>query len=211
MTLDTAQVVWNSTINQWVDPSTGEPIPPERITEEVFSHADAAEDNLEEFTVALYAGLITIEDWETAVALELQDGFMAESAFAVGGIANVDNAVLAATSLLLADQLGFLDGFAKAIFAGGVSQAQAISRIRQYGNAVGQAYWGQWQNGIVNPAFSGLHRLTRIPQDGSTDCRGRCRCHLENTGAGILWVTIPGRICDTCSSMESGNPWAPML
>jgi hypothetical protein len=211
MTLD-AQIVWDEDLNQWVNALTGEPIPQQRITDEMFLHTDAAQDAMAAFTLALYAGEIDIEEWETAMALELQDGFIANSALAVGGVENLDAAVLASASALLVDQLGFLGGFANDIVAGNVSQAQALTRANQYGNAIGQSYWEQWQNQQDTNQFGDLHNLTRIPQDGSTECRGNCRCHLEPREDGIYWVLNDGaKHCEDCPEMANGNPWAPML
>lgn len=211
MTLDLSQVTWNPDTNQWIDNETGLPVPEDRVLGEVFSHADAAQENLTDLTNALYEGDITLEEWETATALELQDAYIAEAAFAVGGIDNVDAAVLAGIAVLLANQLGFLNGFANDIASGTVSQAQAVSRINQYGNAAVQAYWDEWQGIRENPNFEGLHGLTRVPQDGSTICRGNCRCFLEESSEGILWQLTAVESCDTCLDMNAGNPWAPML
>lgn len=207
-----SSVIWNEATGRWRNVSTGQFVTNESVLSEVHRQTDAAQENLQRLTRNMYAGNISLSQWESAVALELKDAHLAQSMFAVGGRGNMTAASFGRVGGTLANEYSFLNGFAQDIAAGNVSEAQALDRIGQYGNATGQSYWREWQRQQDSIEAEGVHRLTRVPQDGSTDCRGKCRCDLTSNGNGTVdWNLAAAAHCDTCIDMNGGNPWRPML
>jgi hypothetical protein len=119
--------------------------------------------------------------------------------FAVGGKANMTQANYGRVGGTLADEYRYLTNFANDILAGRVSEAQALARIQQYGNATQQSYWREWSttrklvNWHVNPGEScggcldmeaqnphNPDTMDKYPGSGATECRGNCNCTLED-------------------------------
>jgi hypothetical protein len=193
---------------------TGEPVPDEIVRQVVDSLIDAAEAEVAALTEDLYAGDITVDEWEAAVAQTLKDAHIAQAALGRGGMAFMTPDDLLSVEETLQDELTFLDKFGQDIVLGTVSLAMAIQRINQYGNASQQSYWQQWNEGIDRQhgdELRGLHPLTRMPGDGSTECRGHCRCYLIYDATGIDWITTAQESCVDCIDMRDSSPWGPMI
>lgn len=186
-----ARIRWDETTGRWVYVDTGQPVPDALVLEEVGRLIDAAEAEVSALTEDLYAGDITIDEWEIAVTQTLKDAHIAQAALARGGMAFMTPDDYQMVEETLQDEMTFLDKFGRDIVLG-LSLAMALQRIRQYGNASQQSYWQQWNNAVANQvgtALSSLPPLTRMPGDGSTECRGHCRCYLSHDIDGIYWVT----------------------
>lgn len=102
----------------------------------------------------------------------------------------------------LREQYAFLNKFAADIAAGRVSEAQALARIKMYGNACQQSYWAEYaerSTGLINWKISPAENcpnclsnmagspytketLPNYPGDGSTQCKANCKCYLERVG-----------------------------
>lgn len=213
MTDLTSQVRWDETTGRWVYVDTGEAVPEEVMREEVDRLIDAAEAEVSALTEDLYAGDITVDEWEVAVAQVLKDAHITQAALARGGMAFVTPDVVQTVETTVADELTFLEKFGRDIVLG-MSLAMAIQRISQYGNSSQQSYWQQWNDNLAGrrgDELRGLHPLTRMPGDGSTECRGHCRCYLNETVDGIYWIRTAKESCADCIDMDSGSPWGPMV
>jgi len=206
------QVEFDETVNQWINTQTGQPVPPATIIAEINRLIDAAEEEVVQLTEDLYAGEIQIDEWEEANTQALKDAHLAQAALAAGGFAFLTGDAQLAVSIALTRQLTFLSGFSRDI-VDGLTAGLALNRIRQYGNASQQSYWNQWNQQAaeqVGRQFDHLIPLPRIPGDGSTICRGNCRCFLSHHDRGIDWIPTAAESCGTCLDMEAGNPWGPM-
>jgi hypothetical protein len=153
-----------------------------------------------------YQGQISIAQWQIGIAYELKDAHLAQAMFAVGGKANMTQANYGRVGGTLADEYRYLTNFANDILAGRVSEAQALARIRQYGNNTQQAYWREWKeatpkNELIwwhtnpgdtcRPSSGGMgcleleagspykpEDLPTVPGAGATTCKGGCNCDL---------------------------------
>jgi hypothetical protein len=166
----------------------------------------ATNAQLSALTTRLYAGEINVLQWSFGVAGVLKDAHIANALLAVAGD-TLNPAQLLRVGLTLADELRYLFGFARGIAAGEVSEAQALARIRQYGNAAQQNYWREFAREIDNSKWSHLPLLTQAPRDGKTQCRGNCNCELWTESDGVHWVLFPGETCDDCARLSSGSPY----
>ena len=93
-------------------------------------------------------------------------------------------------------QLKYLDGFVTDLKAGRLTMAQAQARANLYAGAVRGGYYAARYPGLRD-----------YPGDGSTPCRGNCKCTLEDRDDGIWWVLHPAEHCDGCISRAAGSPY----
>jgi hypothetical protein len=189
---------YNNTAQRWFDTATGQFASEVAVTEEMRLHQTATYNVLDNVTRQLYAGQLTLEQWQIATAMELKDAHLAQAMFAVGGKRNMTQANYGRVGGTLANEYRFLDNFASEIAKGSVSEAQALARIKQYGNATQQSYWREYKL-VSEVIYWNLHPaehcgdclslaggspykpkdLGQVPGDGNTQCRGNCQCTLS--------------------------------
>lgn len=195
----------NSTA-RWRSSSTGRFVSNSTVVAEMRVHQTATFDALESLTQDLYAGRITVPQWQVSIAQELKDAHLAQAMYGAGGRANMTPAKWGRVGGNLANEYRFLTNFADEMLNGNVSEAQALARIRQYGIATQQSYWNEYADNnefvrwTLNPGEScgdcvglasggidgnGLYLssdLPTVPGAGATQCRGNCNCTLERVG-----------------------------
>lgn len=189
---------YNNTAQRWFDTASGKFVSETAVIEEMRIHQTATYSALEELTRRLYAGGITLERWQVDIAAELKDAHLAQAMFAVGGKRNMEAENYGRVGGTLADEYRYLHNFATEIAAGTVSEAQALARIQQYGNATQASYWREYKL-ASELIYWNLHPaehcgdcltlaggspykpkdLNQVPGDGNTKCRGNCKCTLS--------------------------------
>lgn len=191
---------------RWRDSNTGRFVSNDAVFAEMFKHSDATHAQLESLTRSLYAGNISLGNWQVAVASELKDAHLAQAMFAVGGRNNMGFAEYGRVGQTLREQYAFLNTFAAEIANGTVSEKMALSRIGHFGDSAKQSYWNEYadkstglidwnlgatdeQNCDLCPIFAANSPYTKEtlparPADGATPCKGRCRCTLGRRGEG---------------------------
>lgn len=196
---------YSNLTNRWRDATTGQFVSETVVINEMRLHQQATYSTLENLTNSLYSGQISVSQWQIGIASELKDAHLAQSIFAVGGKANMTAANYGRVGGVLADEYRYLTRFAQQIANGQISQAQALARIRQYGNATQQSYYREYaqatpDNEVIhwdlNPAEhcgdcldlnSGSPytsaTLPTVPGAGNTQCRGNCKCTLRREAA----------------------------
>lgn len=190
---------FNQLANRWMDTVTGRFVPNVAVIAEMRLHVAATFSTAQSVTSQLYAGSITMEQWQVAVASELKDAHLAQSMFAVGGKRNMTAVEYGRVGGTLRDEYGHLARFADDIAAGKVSEAQALARIKQYGKATQQSYWREYALASGSKIIWQLHpaehcadcvdlennnpytadTLPTYPGAGATRCHGNCNCTLE--------------------------------
>lgn len=199
MTTPLLSYQYNNKANRWTNPSTGRFVSESVVIEEMRQHQTATYSTLESLTRDLFAGRINVAEWQTSTALEIKDAHLAQAMFGAGGRANMTPKEWGRVGGTLADEYRYLTRFANEIANGSVSEAQALARINQYGNATQQSYWREYVGAssdlvywILQPAEHCPDCLTladgspykpgdlpTVPGAGSTRCRGNCKCVLE--------------------------------
>lgn len=184
---------------RWRDADNGRFVSETAVRAELENVVSATYDELDTLTRQMYAGNISVQQWQVSVAQSLSDAHLAQSMFAVGGRANMTQANWGRVGGVLRDEYRYLSRFANDIASGRVSEAQALARIQQYGNATYQSYWREYahtSSGLLywrlSPAehcgdcltLSGdspytAQTIPTYPGAGQTTCRGNCRCYLE--------------------------------
>lgn len=189
---------YNNNAQRWTNATTGRFISEDTVTNEMYRHQKATYNALDSLTKDLYAGRVDVTGWQAAVALELRDAHLAQAMFGAGGRVNMTQANWGRVGGTLADEYRYLTNFASDISSGRVSEAQALARIKQYGNATQQSYWREYAvntitllywvlrpvnncSDCVNYALSSPYTIDTIPTypgAGATRCRGNCACYL---------------------------------
>ncbi len=191
---------YNNTTQRWFDTASGKFVSETAVAAEMHAHQTATYNVLENVTRQLYAGQLTIEQWQVATATELKNAHLAQAMYAVGGKGNMTQANYGRVGGTLADEYRYLNQFAIDIQNGKQSEAQALARIRQYGNSTQQSYWKEyklatkeqlWWTLGTNERHCGAcpalaagspydpKDLNQVPGDGNTPCRGNCDCTLS--------------------------------
>jgi hypothetical protein len=165
---------------------------------------------LETLTHQMYAGEMSIAEWQAAVALELKNASLAQAMFASGGAEGMGAAEFGRVGQMLREQFGFLDKFAQGVADGTVTEGQAVTRIDMYGDATEQAYWDAWR--AAHEGAEGLEHLPLLresPRDGHQQCLTNCRCYLsDNDDGSVDWnVTGDAESCEDCVRLGGGGPY----
>lgn len=184
---------------RWRDNRSGQFVSFDRVDREMARHTDATFVALDNMTNALYAGQLSLSQWQLAVAQLLKEAHLAQAMFAAGGKANMGPREWGRVGRMLRDEYQYLAKFAIDIAAGKVSLAQALVRVRLYGRATRATYWNEWTRrregevwwvlGIAehcpdcvtlaeNSPYT-MKSLPTVPAAGDTECKRNCKCRLE--------------------------------
>lgn len=185
--------------NRWRDITTGRFVSQAQVDNEMRVHQEATIPNLQNLTRELYAGNMTVEQWQITTATELRNARLSQAMLAVGGRANMTSANNGRVGAQLRRDYGYLNNFAQEVANGQVSEAQALARIAQYGRATQSSYWNEWArqqpaiNWVLHPAEHcgdcielaanspyTANTLPTLPGAGATQCRSNCQCTLES-------------------------------
>ena len=109
--------------------------------DDVATHIQDAQRELEALTRQRYAGRIDLDEWENAAAGVIKDAHLSAATYAREGVGGMGQTEFGRVGGALADEYRFLHGFAQDVQDGKLSEAQALARIDQYANASKQAYW----------------------------------------------------------------------
>lgn len=189
---------YNNTAQRWYDTASGKFASETAVVDEMRVHQQATYTLLENATRQLYAGQLTLEQWQIVTAHELKDAHLAQAMFAVGGKRNMTQENWGRVGHTLRDQYGYLNQFAIDIQSGNVSEAMALNRIKMYGDATQASYWREyklatkeqiWWNlniaehcdGCLTMAGGSPYNpqdLNQVPGDGNTPCLSKCQCTL---------------------------------
>lgn len=203
--------VYSNRAQRWRNQDNGQWVSESTVIAEMQRVRDAVVPELQELTRRMYAGDITLPEWQTASAQVLADSHSALSMFAVGGRRNMTQANWGRVGGVLRDEYSYLANFANDIANGTQSEAQALARIAQYGRNTQQAFWREyaiatpdnqkidWVLGIadhcrpsggaygcVELAAGSPYTADSIPTypgAGETTCRGGCACELHRSAA----------------------------
>jgi hypothetical protein len=93
-------------------------------------------------------------------------------------------------------QLTYLAGFVRDLQGSRLSPAQAAARAALYAGAVRGTFYQRRYPG-----------LRAYPGDGSTPCKGNCRCTLDETADGVYWRLSAAEHCAACAARAAGSPY----
>lgn len=152
------------------------------------------------------AGSITADQFAARFSAFVDEATRAQFLLGRGGVNAAASDDFATMAKIISDQLGFADGFAKALANGEISAAEATARAELYAGSAVSAF----EQGMA-ASHDGLE-LPFYPADGDTPCLGGCRCSWEIEDDGeqytATWITEgDGNVCDGC--LERGAQYGP--
>ena len=140
-----------------------------------------------------------------AYVIGTADRLGVEAGTALINARNLSKAERGEIAALVNEQLGYLQGFAKAIADGTLTPRGLAARAAMYSGAVRETYnltrWGAWD-------------LPFVPGDGSTECMTNCKCSIDivdsGDGQGLLYWRLGAteRHCKTCPGRARQSPYA---
>lgn len=166
---------------------------------------------LQDLTDELYAGKIDIGTWQVRMRAELRKMHAAQVIAASGGQktdATWDD--FQKLGNILKEQYRYLEKFAREIADGKVSALRAKQRAGLYAGATRATFW--------KTATGVAVKLPAYPNDGTTECRGYCKCawrlDFERNKKGKViavlarWIIGSPPNCKTC--LERSGKWNPL-
>jgi len=174
--------------------------------------ADRYDDTWDEEVDTLTKNLVEndqdLANWLGDFLGVLAGSILAYYLLGVGGVSNMTPERWEEVDRLVADQLGYMGGFATAVAGGTLSAAQIAARTAMYFSSAQAAYsYGKaTKYGLVLPAY---------PRDGSSECLSYCYCSWSITEYDDRWECVwrlgypRTEHCPTCVSRSS--TWNPYV
>lgn len=171
----------------------------------------ASEKRIEDMTQQLANGTLSLQDWQIAMRDELRRSALEQYVTGKGGDpANINQTDYLALGPELKSQYKYLGNFAAAIDKAskdGKPLDFAVQRAKLYARSTQAIYWKS-----EIPV-----QLPQYPRDGSTACRGNCKCRLrtqreydaDGKAIAVLvwWQLSPAEHCEDCLALaRSWNP-----
>ena len=199
---------WDPETRAWIDPDSGNPLTAlemAEIRQMLIDQVSLAEREDEGSLINLLIALtIALGWWEEQMRLRILSIHLALYLFGNGNVelSDADKARIEAEQF---KQITFLNGFARAMDSGDLTEASARNRATQYyDSAAGSHERGRvsaWDQEMVLPCY---------PGDCSTPCCARCGCYwsLELVGTLIeaTWFRTKIESCEGCLSREACDP-----
>lgn len=180
-----------------------------QIELELMRYADQVANRLAQLTQNYYAGLLSLNDWQSRFLLEVKQLNTVATIIAGGGLNNVHLEQLRQLGIKNRDEAAYLEGFAKAIAnPDDYSEGRALWRSRLYAQSVRQQYFTSLNiqraaDGYlgrryldpraehcpqcplyVTPGFTSIGSIVGIGE--ACQCGGNCRCVIIYRKAGDL-------------------------
>lgn len=150
---------------------------------------------------------ITLQQWTLQMRGEIRNTFSAEYMAGRGGRNAMTQADWGRVGSMLRGQYQFLDGFARDIAAGNLSEAQIAARANLYFGSARQAFER------AKAISRGMPDLPAYPCDGSSECLSNCHCRWDISETRnewrARWVLGAAEHCATCS--DRAGMWNPLV
>ena len=199
--------VWSQSAHRYRNTRTGQFIGQAQMVGLRDAFLDAQRDAAADLAGRLASGDIPVGEWQRLMRRDVKDSFIDQYVLAHGGRGTMTQSDWGRIGAMVKEQYSYLDGFAKAIENGELSEAQIRARASMYHDASVQAY----EKG--HAVMMGVPTLPAYPGDGATQCHGNCRCHWDirdaEGGWDCYWVIDPGaEHCPDC--ITNADRWNPL-
>jgi hypothetical protein len=173
---------------------------------------DGLADGFEEVAADLVArhasGALPDEEFAGQFRAFVDEAMRAQFLLGRGGVNACVGTDFETMAKLIADQLGFAEGFAADLAAKQLTQVEATARAELYAGATVSAFeqgMAATHDGLDLPAF---------PGDGATQCLGNCRCRWEivefDDRYEATWIAEQDpNSCDDC--LRNSERWSPFV
>jgi hypothetical protein len=174
----------------------------EAVGKLVDSRIDQLEANLRRYTRMLADGNLTLDQWQGSVREAIKNAHIQAALIGYGGKDEMGSAEYGRIGQRLRAEYTYLQGFARDLLDGRISNPMALARVGLYAESVRNSYWQgtemrEQQRGfslmrrILDPqaahcedcklySSKGIVPIGSIPLPGQRcACRARCRCRVE--------------------------------
>jgi hypothetical protein len=174
----------------------------EAVGKLVDSRIDQLEANLRRYTRMLADGNLTLDQWQGSVREAIKNAHIQAALIGYGGKDEMGSAEYGRIGQRLRAEYTYLQGFARDLLDGRISNPMALARIGLYAQSVRGSYWQgtelrQQQQGFslmkrkldgqaqhcqdcLDYAARGIVPIGTLPLPGQRcACRARCRCSIE--------------------------------
>jgi hypothetical protein len=174
----------------------------ESVGKLVDSRIDQLEANLRRYTRMLADGNLTLDQWQGSVREAIKNAHIQAALIGYGGKDEMGPAEYGRIGQRLRAEYTYLQGFARDLLDGRISNPMALARVGLYAQSVRGSYWQgtelrQQQQGFslmkrkldgqaqhcqdcLDYAARGIVPIGTLPLPGQRcACRARCRCSIE--------------------------------
>jgi hypothetical protein len=174
----------------------------EAVGKLVDSRIDQLEANLRRYTRMLADGNLTLDQWQGSVREAIKNAHIQAALIGYGGKDEMGSAEYGRIGQRLRAEYTYLQGFARDLLDGRISNPMALARVGLYAQSVRGSYWQgtelrQQQQGFslmkrkldgqaqhcqdcLDYAARGIVPIGTLPLPGQRcACRARCRCSIE--------------------------------
>jgi len=174
----------------------------ESVGKLVDSRIDQLEANLRRYTRMLADGNLTLDQWQGSVREAIKNAHIQAALIGYGGKDEMGPAEYGRIGQRLRAEYTYLQGFARDLLDGRISNSMALARVGLYAKSVRGSYWQgtelrQQQQGFslmkrkldgqaqhcqdcLDYAARGIVPIGTLPLPGQRcACRARCRCSIE--------------------------------
>jgi len=160
---------WNAGAGRYVDVATGRFLPKQVEVRALDERITAGIDQVQALTSGMMRGVVTVAEWQTAVAVELRRMHTQAAALGRGGWAQMTPSDWGHVGRKLRDEYAYLRGFAEALASGTLSESQINVRVSQYVNGIWSRYW-RGEMGAMQEAGMTEERRILTPAEHCADC-----------------------------------------
>lgn len=160
---------WNAGAGRYVDVATGRFLPKQAEVRALDERITAGIDQVQALTSGMMRGVVTVAEWQTAVAVELRRMHTQAAALGRGGWAQMTPSDWGHVGRKLRDEYAYLRGFAEALASGTLSESQINVRVSQYVNGIWSRYW-RGEMGAMQEAGMTEERRILTPAEHCADC-----------------------------------------
>jgi hypothetical protein len=190
------------------DARTGDVISDDELQDLANQFLDGQQRRIDRLMSDLGEQRIALSYWENAMRQVIKDSHGVLYVLGRGGRNAMHPTDWGRVGRYVQSQFTYLNGFARDIAGGQVSQAQAQVRAGLY---IGSAR-AAMSRGVA--AAAGGLALPQYPGDGSTPCLGNCRCWWQLTQTQnewhARWISVADRAsCEEC--VQRGGLWNPLV
>jgi hypothetical protein len=174
----------------------------ESVDKLVDSRIDQLEANLRRYTRMLADGNLTLDQWQGSVREAIKNAHIQAALIGYGGKDEMGPAEYGRIGQRLRAEYTYLQGFARDLLDGRISNPMALARVGLYAQSVRGSYWQgtelrQQQQGFslmkrkldgqaqhcqdcLDYSARGIVPIGTLPLPGQRcACRARCRCSIE--------------------------------
>lgn len=170
---------------------------------------EASLSGLDALAERLSERAISVEEWQTEMRDRIKREALRQYLIGRGGVQQMTSQDYGSLGGVIADQYRYLDGFAREIADGLLSERQIVARSRMYLRSTREAF----ERAMARTR--GLPAMPAYPGDASTACYTNCQCHWDyhylpsRRRWECTWMLGEAEHCEDC--VANAALWNPLV